>query len=289
MIRLSFFALMQLKQQRQITITDAMRLLKSTRNRILALFKMLVKQGYVYPLTSTIYLLPPYVPHGGNWTPNVLDVVVQLMQVTKANYIVSGFYAFEHYRSHRNKNSITHITVYNDVLTKTLEIGGTVINFTKVHPDSLVGYVNFTLENNFGTLKLASLPRAIYDALNDPQYDLLADGYRWLEKHVKSPTFMTKFIEIVSSQTPKMTIQRIGYFLETKNISKGSHKLSQLLEGKSRWTPINSHVKKLDLKMQRNTKWKIITDKPEKPKNPFLRKQSRKRRIPLNTDLLCPD
>lgn len=219
-----------------------------------ALLSRLTKRKTIIRLKRGVYLVPQKVPPGGMWQPDPLYLISILMEVIKANYYISGLYAFNYYGLSEQIPNI--ITIYNDKLSAKKKLGSLVIQLIKVPKKKIGCITDIALKEN-RNVKIASLNRTILDAVMDwNRFGTLPIAYEWIEKNINKNDFLKNFIETTIKYGNISARRRIGYFLYKKNFSLRLIKpLLQSLPTTTNWVLLNPYD---DYKGTTNKEWRII-------------------------------
>lgn len=235
-----FFAYMQMKNKEVLHLGELQAAWGISPKQEKNLLNRLVKKKTIIRLKRGIYLVPEKVPPGGMWQPDSLYLISVFMNIMKANYYLSGLYAFNYYGLSEQIPSI--ITIYNDKLSMTKKLGTLTIELIKTSKERIGDFSRINLKNT-RQANIANLTRTILDAVMDwSRFGTLPIAFDWIKKHLGDKTFMQKLIKNTLTYGNISSKKRIGYFLSRERYSSTSLKsLLKSISVTSSWVLLDPH------------------------------------------------
>lgn len=218
------------------------------------LLSYLVKQKIIIRLRRGIYLVPQKIPPGGKWQPDSLYIISVFMDIIKANYFISGLYAFNHYKLSKQVPSI--IDIYNDKLSAKKKLGNLTLQLIKV-PSYQIGYFTSINLKESKSVRIANLSRSLLDAVMDwSRFGTLPEALEWIKKHLTEKQFIDEFIKCTMRYGNVSARRRIGYILY-KEIPSASliKKLLETIPVTKNWVLLDPTGKKSGTT---NKLWRIV-------------------------------
>lgn len=222
---MQFFAWTALKKREQVSIGDIAKVLGISQLQERELLSRLTRRGLIVRLRRGLYLVPPQIPPGGHWTPGEFKIVASLMNDLRASYQMGGQVAFHH---HGLDDQVPgNFLVFNSKISRQTIIAGVSYTFVKT-PKSKLGAADTIVLFDGTKVLITNKARTILDAVQEwRRFNTLPRSYRWIENCIDNKSFVTDLIKITISYGNMGTRRRIGYFLESKKISKS--KIAPLL------------------------------------------------------------
>jgi predicted transcriptional regulator of viral defense system len=217
-IEIKFLAWTQLRKKRIVRTGELEESLNIGRKSERELLNRLSRKGIILRLRRGLYLIPEKLPPGNRWIPDEYEIISFLMDEMDAQYQIGGVNAFHQYGYlEQIPNSLT---IYNDKLTGSTNIGGLSFTFIKVKNARLGGTRTFTTPAGI-KISITSLARTLIDAVYDyHRYETLPDAFEWIRLAILNED---KIIRDLISTTLKFgnqcTIQRIGFCLNQLGVS----------------------------------------------------------------------
>jgi predicted transcriptional regulator of viral defense system len=252
--KMQFLAWIQLEKKTQVVTGEVSEAFGLTATQERKLLSRLSQQGLIVRVRRGLYMVPALVPPGGQWSPGEYRLVRTLMEDAGASYQIGGRVAFHQYGF--DDQVPNEITVYNDKISRQSTMGGLRFTFIKVPPKRLGGSKNMKLPDG-GEVKIASLPRALMDAVYDwDRYNTLPRAYVWIAARKDDRETIKELVRITLRHGNIGTMRRIGYILAKCKVSP--RLLSKL---KTRVSAGKSLVKLVPTRPARgdiNREWGII-------------------------------
>jgi predicted transcriptional regulator of viral defense system len=215
--KMQFLAWIQLEKKTQVVTGDVAEALGLTAIQERKLLSRMSQQGMIVRLRRGLYMVPAQVPPGGKWSPGEYRLARALMEDAGASYQIGGAIAFHQYGF--DDQVPNEITVYNDKISKRSTMGGLRFTFIKVPPKRLGGSIRVNLPDG-GDVEIASLPRALMDAVYDwDRYNTLPRAYFWIRARKDERDTIKELVRITLRHGNIGTMRRIGYILAKCKVS----------------------------------------------------------------------
>lgn len=215
--KMQFLAWIQLEKKTQVVTGEAAEAFGLTAVQERKLLSRMSQQGLIVRLRRGLYMVPALVPPGGQWSPGEYRLARTLMEDAGASYQIGGAIAFHQYGF--DEQVPNEITVYNDKISRRSTIGGLRFTFIKVASKRLGGSNNMKLPDG-GEVKIASLPRALMDAVYDwDRYNTLPRAYVWIASRKDELETIKELVRITLRHGNVGTMRRIGYILAKCKVS----------------------------------------------------------------------
>ena len=215
--KMQFLAWIQLEKKTQVATGEVAEAFGLTAVQERKLLSRMSQQGLIVRLRRGLYMVPARVPPGGRWSPGDYRLVYALMEDAGASYQIGGAIAFHQYGF--DDQVPNEITVYNDKISRRSIMGGLRFTFIKVPPKRLGGSDKMKLPDG-GDVKMASLPRALMDAVYDwDRYNTLPRAYAWITSRKDERETIKELVRITLRHGNIGTMRRIGYILAKFKVS----------------------------------------------------------------------
>lgn len=193
---------------------EIMSALSLSKRQVQNLFNKIAKKGSMIRLKRGIYLFPKKIPPGGSWQPDSLYLISHFMEVYDANYYISGLYVFNYYGLSEQIPSV--YTIYNDKISGKRMLGKLRIELIKTDKSRIIGVNKIMLQDKQRQVNIASLPRTIFDAINDwDRFGTLPVAFEWINVIVDKKNDMDEFVNFALKLGTIITRRRIGYYMAT--------------------------------------------------------------------------
>ncbi|MCX6101861.1 MAG: DUF6088 family protein [Proteobacteria bacterium] len=215
--KMQFLAWIQLEKKNQVVTGEAAEVFGFTATQERKLLSRLSQQGLIVRVRRGLYMVPAQVPPGGQWSPGEYRLARTLMEDAGASYQIGGAIAFHQYGF--DDQVPNEITVYNDKISRRSTMGGLRFTFIKVPSKRLGGSNKLKLPDG-GDVKMASLPRALMDAVYDwDRYNTLPRAYVWITARKDDRKIIKELVRITLRHGNIGTMRRIGYILAKCKVS----------------------------------------------------------------------
>jgi predicted transcriptional regulator of viral defense system len=192
--------------------------------------------GLIARVRPGLYLVPPQLPLGGEWTPSEAQALNALMEDRDGRYQICGPNAFNRYGFNDQIPNRTY--VYNNRISGKRTIGSVVLMLIKVADERLGATEKAVLEgeNVFYSSRVRTLVDAVYDW---SRFNTLPRGYEWIRRELRENRVdVLDLLKITLRYGDTGTIRRIGILLEYEGVASALlRKLARTLNATSSLIP----------------------------------------------------
>jgi predicted transcriptional regulator of viral defense system len=208
-----FFAYVQMRKLSIVRSGDlTSSLLGLTPDQERKLLSRLSRGGLIARVRPGLYLVPPQLPLGGEWTPSEAQALNALMQDRDGRYQICGPNAFNRYGF--DDQIPNRIYVYNNRISGKRTIGSVVLMLIKVADERLGATEEAALdcENVLYSSRVRTLVDAVYDW---SRFNSLPRGYEWIRRELRAKrTDALDLVRVTLRYGDAGTIRRMGVLLE---------------------------------------------------------------------------
>ncbi len=194
------------------------------------LFSRLARAGMIARVWRGLYLVPPRMPLGGKWSPDVGLALATLMAARGGRYQICGLNAFNRYGF--DPQLPNRVYAYNNRLSGDRSIGSVQLILIKV-ADARLGATEEAASTEGGPPAIySSRARSLVDAVYDwSRFGSLPLGYRWIRNELEAKRVEPADLVALTLRYGDIgTIRRIGALLEREGIAETLlHKLDRAL------------------------------------------------------------
>jgi predicted transcriptional regulator of viral defense system len=212
-----FFAYVQMRKLSIVRSGDlTSSLLGLTSDQERKLLSRLSRGGLIARVRPGLYLVPPQLPLGGEWTPSEAQALNALMKDRDGRYQICGPNAFNRYGF--DDQIPNRIYVYNNRISGKRTIGSVVLMLIKVADERLGATEVAALadEKVFYSSRVRTLVDAIYDW---SRFNSLPRGYEWIRRELKAKrTDVLDLVKVALRYGDAGTIRRMGVLFEDVGI-----------------------------------------------------------------------
>lgn len=212
-----FFAYAHLRRWSTVRTGDLRRPLRLDAVQERKLLSRLARAGLIARVWRGLYLVPPRLPLGGRWTPDVGLALDALMAAHRGRYQICGPNAFNLYGF--DEQIPTRVYAYNDRLSGNRRIGTLQLVLIKVESIRL-GATEKEGAGEGPRAIYASRARSLVDAVYDwARFDSLPRGYAWIRRELASQRVAAaELIDLTARYGDMGTIRRIGAWLAREGV-----------------------------------------------------------------------
>lgn len=207
----------QLRELVTVRTGDLTSPLRITGKQERELLSRMARAGIIAKVKRGLYLVPPRLPLGGVWSPDLGLAINTLMDDRQALYQVCGPNAFNHYGF--DEQVPNRVYAYNDRLSGDTKIGALEITLIKVAKNRL-GSTEEVQSASGMTALYSSRARTLVDAVYDwSRFDSLPRGYAWIRTELAALRVeAAELANVAVKYGNQGTVRRIGTLLEQEGI-----------------------------------------------------------------------
>lgn len=236
-----FFAYVQMRKLKTVRRGDLVASpLQMRPAQELKLLSRLARSGMIARIRRGLYLVPPRLPLGGQWSPGEIPAITALMEELRGRYQICGPNAFNRYGF--DGQIPNRVYVYNNRLSSERVIGSVALTLIKV-ADGRLGSTEVVKTEESLIAVYASRARTLVDAVYDwSRFNSLPRGYAWIRQELSAKRVSAaELVKTTLRYGDIGTIRRIGVLLEREGAAKALlRKLEQRLSrttGLIPWIP----------------------------------------------------
>ncbi len=203
----------QLRGLATVRIGDLTDPLRITRKQERELLSRMARAGIIAKVKRGLYLVPPSLPLGGVWSPDLGLAINTLMEDRQALYQVCGPNAFNYHGF--DQQVPNRVYAYNDRLSGDTKIGTLELTLIKV-ATSRLGSTEEVRSASYMRVLYSSRVRTLVDAVYDwSRFDSLPRGYAWIRSELATHRVEAAELANVAVRYGNQgTVRRIGALLE---------------------------------------------------------------------------
>ncbi len=209
----ALFAYAQMRGLRLLRSGDLRGPLQITVRQEQALLTRMAGRGLIAQVRRGLYLVPPRLPLGGQWTPDEADALATIMRDKGAKYQITGPNAFQRYGY--DEQIPARVYAYNDKISGDRKVGQVSLVLMKVSPSRLGD--TKTITTSEGTdLIYASRARTLMDAVYDwSRFDSLPRAFEWIRGDVgEGRVTAEELVRVALRYGNQGTLRRMGAILQ---------------------------------------------------------------------------
>ena len=215
--------LMAWAQMREVHCADSERIqteLRLSPKVSRELLDKMNRRGLIVQLQRGLYLIPDKLPPGGTWQPSAEVAIFYFLRYKKAQWQETGPGVFQYHGL--SEQLANQSFVYNNRVSATRKFGKLEVQFIKVPTSRLGKFEEIHLKGEpFALRRIASLPRAVFDAIYDyNRFGSMARAFRWIEHRCTNPGFVKELIDCAIEHGNVASRRRIGWILSSCGIGK---------------------------------------------------------------------
>jgi len=227
----------QMRRLEVVHTGDLLEPLQITAQQERELFSRMVRKGLITRVRRGLYLLPPRLPLGGQWSPSEALALNTLMDDQQGAYQICGPNAFNRYGL--DEQTPARLYVYNNRLSGRRAIGPVALTLIKV-ADNRLGDVEQAQRSDGQTLLYSSLRRTLMDAVYDwSRFGSLPRAYAWIERELTANRIgAIDLAETTVRYGNQGTARRIAALLERLGVAENVlKKLQRMLRSSTSLIP----------------------------------------------------
>lgn len=217
---MQFLAYTQMKKMTAVRSGDMQEALSLSPSQERELLSRLYKAGVIARVRRGLYLVPDYLPPGGEWTPDEATALNALMKASGGRYQICGLNAFNRYGY--DEQVPARVYAYNDRISGERTIGVITLNLIKVNRRRL-GDTEKVKTWDGQTVFYSSRARTLLDAVYDwARFGTLPRAYKWIRDDLRAGRVTPdKLVDVTLKFGDVGTIRRMGAFLEDEGVDEG--------------------------------------------------------------------
>lgn len=218
-MEMQFLAYVQMRKMTSVRTGDMQEALALSPNQERELLSRLSRAGMITRVRRGLYLVPDYLPPGGEWTPDEATALNALMKASGGKYQICGLNAFNRYGY--DEQVPARVYAYNDRISGERTIGVITLNLIKVDRKRL-GETERVQTWDGQTVFYSSRARTLLDAVYDwARFGTLPRAYRWIRKDLKAGRVTPgKLVDVTLKFGDVGTIRRMGTSLESEGVDE---------------------------------------------------------------------
>ncbi len=209
----------QMRQWTTVRTGDLRKPLRLSAVQERKLLSRLARSKMVARVWRGLYLVPPRLPLGGKWSPDVGLALETLMAARGGRYQICGPNAFNRYGF--DQQIPNRVYAYNNRLSGDRRIGSVQLTLIKV-ADSRLGATELATSGEGPPEIYCSRARSLVDAVYDwSRFDSLPRAYGWIRRELTSKRVgPNELVDLTLRYGDKGTVRRIGALLEREGIAE---------------------------------------------------------------------
>lgn len=213
-----FFAYVQGEGLQMVETGDVARPLGLTALQERKLLSRLSRRGWIARVRRGLYLVPPTLPPGGQWSPDEALALTTLIEDRKGKYQICGPNAFNRYGW--DDQVPNRVYVYNNRICGDRQIGAVALSLIKV-ADERLGATETMRTPDGINMVYSSRVRALTDAVYDwSRFNGLPRAYDWIRAEIsRDETVAADLINVTLRFGNQGTVRRIGKLLEMEGVA----------------------------------------------------------------------
>lgn len=227
----------QMRRLQVVRTGEMLEPLQITAQQERELLSRMARKGLIAQVRRGLYLLPPRLPLGGQWSPSEALALNTLMDDQRATYQICGPNAFNRYGL--DEQIPARLYVYNNRLSGRRTIGPVAFTLIKVAGDRL-GDVEQVQRPDGQTLLYSSPTRTLMDAVYDwSRFGSLPRAYTWIERELTTERIdAVDLAETTVRYGNQGTARRIAALLERLGVAENVlKKLERMLRSSTSLIP----------------------------------------------------
>jgi predicted transcriptional regulator of viral defense system len=219
-MEMQFLAYTQMRRLTTVRTGDMQEALALSPSQERELLSRLYKAGMIARVRRGLYLVPGYLPPGGEWTPDEATALNTLMQEAGGRYQICGLNAINRYGY--DEQVPARVYAYNDKVSGERTIGVITLDLIKVDKKRL-GDTERVRTWDGQTVFYSSRVRTLVDAVYDwARFGTLPRAYRWIRKDLKAGRIDPEALVKCTLRFGDVgTIRRMGVLLEGEGVDEG--------------------------------------------------------------------
>lgn len=221
-----FFAYIQMRKLQTVEKGQVAKALGLTSIQENELLSRLARGGLIVRVRRGLYLVPPRIPPGGQWSPGQLLALDTLMMDREGRYQICGPNTFNRYGW--DPQIPNRIYAYNNRLSGERQIGPISLTLIKV-ADRRLGAVESEMATEGIQVTYSSRLRTLIDAIYDwSRFNSLPRAYDWIRTELtQDSTVALQLAELGLKYGNQSTLRRLGKLLEMEG---GSPEALRMIE-----------------------------------------------------------
>ncbi|OPY01471.1 MAG: hypothetical protein A4E60_01708 [Syntrophorhabdus sp. PtaB.Bin047] len=254
---MQFLAYTQMRRLTTVRTGEMQQALALSPSQERELLSRLSRAGMIARVRRGLYLVPDYLPPGGEWTPDEATALNALMKEAGGRYQICGLNAFNRYGY--DEQVPARVYAYNDRISGERTIGVITLNLIRVDKKRL-GDMEKVRSWDGQTVFYSSRVRTLLDAVYDwARFGTLPRAYKWIRDDLRAGRVKPgKLVDVTLKFGDIGTIRRMGVLLEGEGVDE---ELLERLERPLR--PTSATIPLVPGKPKRgrvNRRWGIIVN-----------------------------
>lgn len=203
----------QMRNTRTLQTGDLIGPLGVTAKQERELLSRLARAGVIARVRRGVYLVPPRLPLGGQWTPSEALALNALILDEGGRYQICGPNAFNRYGLHEQIPA--RVYAYNNRISGERKVGTVALILIKVESQRLGDTEEVKTSEGLTTV-YSSRTRTLMDAVYDwSRFNSLPRAYGWIRKELSSRRVKAAdLVRVTLQYGNQSTIRRIGAILD---------------------------------------------------------------------------
>ena len=213
-----FLAYAQMRRWTTVQVGDLRGPLRLSADQERKLLSRMSRSGMIARVWRGLYLVPPTLPVGGKWSPEVGLALASLMEARGGQYQICGPNAFSRYGF--DEQIPNRIYAYNNRISGDRRIGTLRLTLIQV-ADGRLGATETARTAEEPAAIYGSRARTLVDAVYDwARFDSLPRGFDWIRHELAAQRVRPgELVDLTLRFGDKGTVRRIGALLEREGIS----------------------------------------------------------------------
>lgn len=212
-LELRIMALVQNRKNQQIRSGDLVRMLDITAEQERKVLSRMARRRLAARVRRGLYLLPPVLPLGGEWSPGEALALTTLIQDRNGKFQICGPNAFHRYGW--DTQVPNRVYAYNNRISGDRSVGQVQLTLIRVG-DNRLGNTEVIKTPEKIDLIYSSRARSLVDAVYDwSRFNSLPRAFGWIRKDlIESKVSTANLVDSAVNYGNQGTMRRIGYLLE---------------------------------------------------------------------------
>jgi predicted transcriptional regulator of viral defense system len=216
---MQFFAYVQRRKRQLVQTGDLVRALGLTSVQERKLLSRLSRRGLIARVRRGLYLVPPYLPAGGKWSPGEFLALTTLMEDRNGRYQICGPNTF--YRYGWSDQVPNRVYAYNNRISGERKIATVTLTLIKVG-DERLGATDMVQTPDGIAVAYSSRPRALMDAIYDwARFNSLPQAFGWIHLEIaRDKTLAAELVNVSLRYGNQGTLRRLGKLLDMRGVQE---------------------------------------------------------------------
>lgn len=216
---MQFFAYVQRRKLQLVKTGDLEHALGVTPVQERKLLSRLSRRGLIARVRRGLYLVPPYLPAGGKWSPGEFLALTTLIEDRNGTYQICGPNTF--YRYGWSTQVPNRVYAYNNRISGERKIGTVTLTLIKVG-DERLGATEAVQTPDGIAVPYSSRSRALMDAIYDwARFNSLPQAFAWIKVELaRDEALAAELVNVSLRYGNQGTLRRLGKLLEMRGVQE---------------------------------------------------------------------